>query len=107
MTPVSGGDMNTSFYVLRHGNFTSIQNTKNSLNVPTSIGNVMIPQLGGSLTLNRMDFKIHVTNYNIAGINRIYSSAELLTSAKRVGSSRVLILYGSEGETHGFAFPSS
>jgi beta-galactosidase len=56
--------------------------------------------------LNGRDSKIHVTDYDIAGINMIYSSAEVFTWAKGVGSSRVLILYGGEGETHEAAFPS-
>lgn len=107
VTPVTGDGINTNFYVVRHGNFTSLESTSYTLSVSTSIGNVTIPQLGGSLTLNGRDSKIHVTDYDIAGINMIYSSAEVFTWAKGVGSSRVLILYGGEGETHEAAFPSS
>jgi hypothetical protein len=73
--------------------------------VPTTIGNVTIPQLGGSLTLNGRDSKIHVTDYDVGGINLIYSSADIYTYSK-TGGKRVLLIYGLAGETHELAFSS-
>ena len=45
-------------------------------------------------------------DYDIDGLNLIYSSAEIFTWAHH-GSKRVLILYGGEEETHEFALPVS
>jgi beta-galactosidase len=103
VTPLVGNGTQTNFYVVRHADFTSIENTKYNLTVSTSIGNVSIPQLGGSLTLNGRDSKFHVTDYDLDGINLIYSTAEIFTWARGLGASRVLVLYGGVGETHEFA----
>lgn len=70
------------------------------------MGLVKVPQLGGSLVLHGRDSKIHVVDYDIDGLNLIYSSAEIFTWAHH-GSKRVLILYGGEEETHEFALPVS
>ncbi|QKX57235.1 uncharacterized protein TRUGW13939_04343 [Talaromyces rugulosus] len=105
VTPVKGTDTNTNFYVVRHGDFTSLESTLYKLTVPTIIGNVTIPQIHGSLRLNGRDSKIHVTDYDIGGVALTYSSAEIFTWVKGPASSRVLVLYGSEGETHEAAFP--
>lgn len=56
--------------------------------------------------LNGRDSKIHVTDYDVGGINLIYSSAEVFTWQK-TGSKSVLVLYGGAGETHEFAVSSS
>ncbi|KAJ5612571.1 beta-galactosidase [Penicillium lagena] len=96
----------TSFYVVRHGELASDGTVSYKLQVPTSIGNVSIPQLGGSLSLRGRDSKIHVVDYNVGGINLIYSSAEVF-SWKKAGSKSVLVLYGGEDETHEFAVPGS
>ncbi|RYO73729.1 hypothetical protein DL766_005229 [Monosporascus sp. MC13-8B] len=101
-TPVFG-KKNTTFYVTRHTAYESLAETLYIFTVPTSVGNVTIPQLGGSLTLNGRDAKIHVTDYDVGGINLIYSSADIYTHS-RTGSKRVLLLYGGEGETHELAF---
>lgn len=60
---------------------------------------------GGHLTLNRRDSKFHVTDYDVGGINLIYS-AEIFTWACGSGSTRVVILYGGARETHKFGLPS-
>ncbi|KAJ5925341.1 beta-galactosidase [Penicillium verhagenii] len=96
----------TSFFFIRHGNLASEDTVSYKLQVPTSIGNVSIPQLGGSLSLHGRDSKIHVVDYDVGGINLIYSSAEVF-SWKKSGSKSVLILYGGEGETHELAVPGS
>ncbi|GLI78126.1 hypothetical protein PoHVEF18_006428 [Penicillium ochrochloron] len=103
VTPLVGNGTRTNFYVVRHANFSSLDKTQYSLTVYTSVGNVSIPQLGSSLTFNGRDSKFHVTDYDLDGINLIYSTAEIFTWARGLGSSRVLVLYGGAGETHEFA----
>lgn len=101
-TPIFGKP--TTFYVVRHSAYESLESTPYTFSVPTSIREVKIPQLGGTLTLNGRDSKIHVTDYDVGGINLIYSSADIYTHG-RTGSKRVLLVYGLEGETHELAFP--
>ncbi|KAK4570053.1 hypothetical protein LTR86_003023 [Recurvomyces mirabilis] len=103
-TPLYGNK--TNFYVVRHADFRSVAATMYNLTAKTSIGVVTIPRLGGSLMLNGRDSKIHVTDYDVGGINLIYSSAEVFTWQKS-GSKSVLVLYGGAGETHEFAVSSS
>lgn len=103
VTPLLGNGTQTNFYVVRHADFSSLANAQYNLIVSTSVGNVSIPQLGGSLSLNGRDSKIHVTDYDLGGINLIYSTAEIFTWARGSGSTRVLVLYGGVGETHEFA----
>ncbi|KAJ5757703.1 uncharacterized protein N7511_006397 [Penicillium nucicola] len=106
VTSLIGNGTQTNFYVARHADFTSTDKTQYTLTLTTSIGNITIPQLGGQLTLNGRDSKFHVTDYDVGGINLIYSSAEIFTWARGAGSARVLILYGGAGETHEFAVSS-
>lgn len=89
----------------RHSDYTSLDSTSYTFTVPTSIGNVTIPQLGGTLTLNGRDSKVQVTDYNVGGYNLIYSSSDIYTQGTS-GERRVLLFYGTAGETHEFAFPS-
>lgn len=103
-TPLVGNP--TSFYIVRHDDFKTFKSTPYHLRVSTSLGNITIPQLGGTLTLHGRDSKIHVVDYDIGGLNLIYSSAEIFTWAYH-GSKRILILYGGEHETHEFALPGS
>ncbi|KAI0402590.1 glycoside hydrolase family 35 protein [Xylaria palmicola] len=103
VTPIYGKP--TTFYVVRHSAYESLKSTPYTFTVPTSIGNVKIPRLGGALSLNGRDSKIHVTDYDVGGINLIYSSADIYTHG-RTGKKRVLLVYGLEGETHELAFSS-
>ena len=104
VTPLFGNE--TNFYVVRHAGYQSTESTDYKLSVDSSIGAVTIPELGGSLTLNGRDSKIHVTDYDVGGINLIYSSAEIFTWQKS-SSKTVLLLYGGADETHEIALPSS
>lgn len=105
-TPILG--KKARFYVTRHTDYKSQEDTSYKLKVPTTYGRITIPLLGGDLVLKGRDSKIHVTDYDVGGINLIYSSAEIYTWKKYGNNSnRVLILYGSEGETHEFALPES
>ncbi|KAI1326000.1 glycoside hydrolase family 35 protein [Xylariaceae sp. FL0255] len=103
-TPIFGNP--TTFYVTRHSAYESLDSTSYTFTVPTSAGNVTIPQLGGTLTLNGRDSKIHVTDYDVGGLNLVYSSADIYTYSSNKGGKRVLLLYGLEGETHELAFSS-
>ncbi|RYP77162.1 hypothetical protein DL769_003472 [Monosporascus sp. CRB-8-3] len=100
VTPVFGNK--TNFYIIRHSAYDSLQSTSYQLRLPTSHGNLTIPTLGGRLTLNGRDSKIHVTDYDVGGVNLIYSTAEIFTW-KKYGNKRVLVLYGGEDELHEFA----
>ncbi|KAI4106816.1 MAG: hypothetical protein L6R37_002019 [Teloschistes peruensis] len=93
----------TNFYVVRHAAYNSLNTTTYTLSVPTSAGNVTIPQLGSVLTLNGRDSKIHVTDYNIGAFSLLYCSAEIFTW-KQFYDKTVLILYGGANENHEFAF---
>ncbi|KUJ19279.1 putative beta-galactosidase E [Mollisia scopiformis] len=90
VTPLWGNGTTTNFYVARHSDFTSTGNASYTLTVSTSIGNVTIPQLGGTLSMIGRDSKIHATDYDVGGINL-----------------SVLVLYGGESEVHEFALPMS
>lgn len=108
VTPLLGNNnTKTNFYVVRHADFTSIENTSYRLSVPTSAGNVTIPQLGGNLSIHGRDSKVHVTDYDIGGRNLLYSTADIFTWAKGAGSQRTIILYGGVDETHELALPAS
>lgn len=89
----------------RHSDHTSLDSTPYKFTVPTSLGNVTIPQLGDTLRLNGRDSKIHVTDYDVGEHDLVYSSADVYTHGASLGK-RVLLLYGLAGETHEFAFPS-
>lgn len=104
MTPLEGED-STSYYVIRHSDYSSQASTSYKLRLPTSAGNVTIPQLGGRLSLNGRDSKIHVSNYNVSGTNIIYSTAEILTW-KKFADGKVLVLYGGPEEHHELAVAS-
>ncbi|GAW27353.1 putative glycoside hydrolase family 35 protein [Rosellinia necatrix] len=112
VTPIVGE--RTAFYVVRHTAYESRASTPYTLRVPVSGGGgggsssvVTIPQLGGTLTLNGRDAKVHVTDYDVGGgINLIYSTADIYTHG-RSGARRVLLVYGLEGETHELAFPAA
>lgn len=105
-TPLVSTTNATRFYVTRHSDYTSLDVTPYTLTVPTaSDGNVTIPQLGGTLTLQGRDSKVQVTDYDVGGYNLVYSSADVYTHGAS-GERRVLLLYGLAGETHELAFPA-
>jgi len=106
VTPLFGNGTSTNLYVVRHADFTSLNDTTYILTVPTTIGNVTISQLGGSLALYGRDAKIHVTDYDVGGVNLIYSSGEIFTWTKSC-SGLIVVLYGGAGELHELAVPDS
>ncbi|TKX19907.1 putative beta-galactosidase A [Elsinoe australis] len=96
----------TNFYVVRHSQYNSIDTQEYQLTVPTSQGNVTVPQLGGNLVLTRRDSKFHVTDYDVGGTNLLYSSAEIFTW-KKYEDKTVLVVYGGPNELHEFAVQSN
>ena len=99
VTPLLGNETASSFYVVRHTDETNTASTTYTLSVSTSKGNVTIPQLGGTLTLNGRDSKVHVVDYPVPEGNVVYSSAEVLTW-KKFDDQTVLVVYGGPGELH-------
>ncbi|KAI4124293.1 MAG: hypothetical protein LQ338_004868 [Usnochroma carphineum] len=93
----------TNFYVVRHAAYNSLNSTEYTLSVPTSAGNITIPQLSSVLALHGRDSKIHVTDYDVGGLNLLYTSAEIFTW-KKFFDKTVLVLYGGANETHEAAF---
>jgi hypothetical protein len=62
-TPIFG-DV-TNFYVVRQSDYTSLDSTPYTFTVSTkAVGNVTIPQLGGTLTLNGRDSKTMVSTFS-------------------------------------------
>ncbi|CAG7957526.1 unnamed protein product [Penicillium olsonii] len=106
VTPLLGGNSTTSsFFVVRHNDYSSQASVDYKLKVPTSAGQLTIPQLSGSLTLSGRDSKVHVVDYDVAGTKILYSSAEVFTWTKS-GKSKILVLYGGPGEHHELAVSS-
>ena len=104
VTPLIGNGSG-SYFVVRHTNYTSRAATSYKLRIPTSAGDLTVPQLGGQLTLGGRDSKIHVVDYNVSGTNVLYSTAEVFTW-KKFADGKVLVLYGGEGEHHELAVSS-
>ncbi|KER00795.1 glycoside hydrolase family 35 protein [Aureobasidium subglaciale EXF-2481] len=96
----------TNFFVIRHAAYNSRASTEFKLHLPTSQGNITIPQLNGSLVLNGRDSKFAVTDYDAAGTNLLYSSAEIFTQ-KSYGDKQVLIVYAGPNENHELALTLS
>ncbi|KAL9107270.1 MAG: hypothetical protein Q9227_007812 [Pyrenula ochraceoflavens] len=108
VTPLFGSTNGTNFYVVRHADWTSTNSTSYRLSVPINGANLTIPQLNSSsLTLSGRDSKIHVTNYDVGGLDLVYSTAEVYTWAKGANSKRVLLLYGLAGEIHEASIPDT
>lgn len=99
-TPVLGS--NGSFFIVRHSDYTSLASTNYTLSLPTSAGTVAIPQLGGSLTLNGRDSKVHVTDYPVGTSKLLYSTAEIFTW-QAFEDKTVLVVYGGPSELHELA----
>ena len=111
----------TQFFVVRHAAYNSNASTSYRLEVPTSRGNLSLPR-SGNLTLNGRDSKIHVVDYDVGGINVLYSTAEVFTwyehwknrdrnadRRDRTNDSggKLLILYGGPNESHEASFEVS
>lgn len=63
----------------RQADVSSIGIQTYKLTVPTSAGTIEVPTLGGSLTLNGRDSKIHVVDYVAGSTTLLYSTGEIFT----------------------------
>ena len=107
ITPITNTNSKTKYWVARHTTYNSGSNTAYKLqNLPTSAGSLTIPQLSGSLSLNGLDTKIHVTDFKIGNVTLLYSTAEIFT-VKVYSSYSVLIVYGGPGEQHEIGFSAA
>lgn len=70
----------TKFFFTRHTDASYTGETEYTLNLPTSHGDVKVPQLGGKLSLYGRDTKVHVVDYQVGDYSLLYSSAEVFTS---------------------------
>lgn len=50
-----------------------------TLTLPTSSGSLTVPLLGGWLTLNGKDSKVHVVDYIAGSTHLLYSTGEIMT----------------------------
>ena len=101
-TPLWGNGSATNFYVVRHTDFQQTTPATYQLTLNTSRGSLVIPQLGGSLTLSGRDSKWHVTDYKLGSITLLYSTAEIFTWQK-FEQKTALAVYGGPGERHELA----
>jgi hypothetical protein len=109
VTALLGNDSNFGLYIVRHSQYQSNETTSYTLTVPTSAGNVTIPQLSSisdHLTLDGRDSKVHVVGYPVGQTLLEYSTAEVFTW-ERFDNGTVLVLYGDADEVHEFALSSS
>lgn len=92
----------TNFFVIRHAAYNTLESTTYRFTLPTSRGNITVPQLGGSLSLHGRDSKMFVNDYDIGGVNLLYSTAEIFTW-KKYGNAKVLVVYGGPDEINELA----
>lgn len=105
VNPLYGNGTKTNFYLIRSADETQNSPVSYTVTVPTTKGQVTIPQLGGTLTLSGRDAKWHVTDYSIGDTTLLYSTAEIFTW-KQVGTKIFLVVYGGAGEQHELAILS-
>jgi hypothetical protein len=98
-TPLFGNGTATNFYLVRHSDYQALVSASYTMKVSTSKGNLTVPQLTGSLSLNGRDSKWFVTDYAMGNWTLLYSSAEILTW-QTFDDKTVLLVYGGPGEQH-------
>ncbi|KAL2202165.1 glycoside hydrolase family 35 protein [Sarocladium strictum] len=89
----------TKFFFARHTDASYLKESEYTLTLPTSEGNITVPQIAGKLSLRGRDTKIHVVDYQVGDYSLLYSTAEVFTSLKIDGVT-VLLLYGDHGQLH-------
>jgi hypothetical protein len=93
-----------SFFFAHKIEFRDRNAVSYTLTLPTSKGQMTIPQLGGTLTMPGRDTRIHVTDYELGGnMALVYCTAEIFTW-QQYHDRTVLVLYGEAGETHELLF---
>lgn len=93
---------NGHFFFVRQTQYWSTDSVEYNLTLPTTNGNVSIPQLGGTLSLHGRDSKVHVTDFSVADVNILYSTAEIFTW-KSFEDHKILVVYGGDDEIHELA----
>ncbi|KAI0180576.1 glycoside hydrolase family 35 protein [Hypoxylon sp. FL1284] len=92
---------NASFFIVRHTNYSSLASTQYRVKLPTSQGEITVPQTNGTLSLNGRDSKMMVTDYDVQGFRLLYSTADIFTHVKQ-GDDTILIMYAGAGEYNEF-----
>ncbi|KAK6224870.1 glycosyl hydrolase family 35 [Colletotrichum tabaci] len=105
VTPLLGNKTG-SFFVVRHSNYSSLATTDYTVRLPTSEGNITVPQFRTLLQLGRRDSKVIVTDYQVGNVTLLYSTAEIFTW-KEYKSQTVLVVYGGRDETHEMAIKTA
>lgn len=90
------------YFVARHSDYRNTGSASYTLKLPTSAGETVIPQLGGTLSLHGRDSKFHVTDYPVGDFTLLYSTAEIFTW-KKFGDKTVVVVYGGPKELHEIA----
>lgn len=96
----------TKFFFQRQNAYYSTSQPSYTLTLPTSQGNITLPQLGGQLSLNGRESKISVTDFDLGGVNLLYSTAEIFTWQQNSGET-TLVVYGDLGQIHELAVQTS
>ncbi|KAF8974695.1 glycoside hydrolase superfamily [Flammula alnicola] len=89
----------TGFYVVRQTDASVTTLQTYTLTLPTSLGTITVPTLGGTLSLNGQDSKIHVVDYAAGSTTLAYSTGEIMTWATIDGRD-IILIYGNAGELH-------
>lgn len=104
ITPLLGNKTaDGSFFVVRHTDYTSLTSTPYKITLPTSQGDIVIPQTNHSLTLSGRDSKVMVTDYDVQGTKLLYSTADIFTHQALANGEKVLILHAGPNEFNEFA----
>jgi hypothetical protein len=106
------GGSKTGFFFVRHAAVQDYVEEQFEAHLPTTEGRLTIPQIAdhGKLSIQGRNTKIYVTDYDIAGVNLLYSTAEVFTWKQYdVGShvNRVLVVYGAPDETNELALTAA
>ena len=103
---MKGNSTAGSYFVVRHADYSSRASTEYTVEFPTSIGSLTIPQTNNTLTLNGRDSKVMVTDYDVSGIKLLYSTADILTH-QQFEDKKVLIAYGGPNEVNEISIQAS
>jgi hypothetical protein len=90
------------YLVIRHSDYRNTESASYTIKLPTSVGDIKVPQLGGALSLHGRDSKFHVTDYPVGDYSLLYSTAEIFTW-KKFDKQTVLVVYGGPKELHEIA----
>ncbi|KAJ8691682.1 hypothetical protein PTI98_011229 [Pleurotus ostreatus] len=92
-------DTKAGFYILRQTDATSTAVTNFKLNVSTSAGNILIPNVASAITLGGRQSKVVVTDYAFGSSRLLYSTAQIFF-AGAIDGRDVLFLFGDSTQEH-------